>query len=283
MRWPELRRRAARVRLVALVVLPVVAWPAAAPLQASSVGDAATEPVGRGRLVLEAREAVLREQTERAERAARRRGRDLYRVLRFATLERRAGAAGDGVPHLGGRAVALGSAVLERDLAEARSLRAEWERVRAAREALSATGPAPVAPTARGARVPVRLPRLARPVAGPVNAPYGLARDVETNAWTFRTAIGFRSSPGESVRSPLAGRVVRVAPSLAGGDAVVLASDADGWTVIVSGLAEVAVTQGAAVQRGDTLGRAPSPPAGDALRLELWRGRVPVDPAALLD
>lgn len=108
------------------VVLAVVAWPTATPPRASSVGDAVTEPVGRGRMVLEAREAVLREQTERAERAARRRAVDLYRVLRFAAIERRSGAElAEDVPRLGGRAVALGSAILERDLVEARSLHAE--------------------------------------------------------------------------------------------------------------------------------------------------------------
>lgn len=181
-------------------------------------------------------------------------------------------------------AVALGSAILERDLIEARSLHAEWARVRAARQALSESGPGPRA-AEPGVHVPVRLPRLLRPVAAPVTAPYGVARDAETSAWTFRTAISFQPRPGEPVRSPLAARVVRISPSLAGGDAVVLSADTDGWTIIVSGLTEVGVTVGAVVRRGDALGRADGPAGAAAagVRLEVWRGRVPVDPAALLD
>jgi len=281
-------------------------------LRASSFGDAITEPVGRGRVVLNAREAVLREQAERAGQAARARALSLYRVLRFAAIERQATTLTvDDTSRLGGRAVALGTAVLERDLAEARSLRAEWERVRGLRELapsppvaaeVTATASVTVGGTGVGtvagsdiARGPAHPPRLVRPVGGPVTAPYGITRDPASGAWLFRSAVTLAARPAESVRSPVAGQVVRVARSLSGGEAVVLgtvaadAADTDGWSVIVSGLTGATVGAGQTVRAGEVIGRVEAPrgehagtTARASVRLEVWHGRAPVDPTALL-
>jgi len=253
------------------------------PTRASSFGDAKDEALGRGRMLLDARETVLGEQARRAEQAARARALTLYRVLRLAGIERRGGTPAGDAGRLGGRAVALGSAILERDLAEARSLRAEWRRVRAVRGTLDA---ASAADAAGAERSPPRIiaavaPGLVRPVTGAITAPFGVARDGASGAWFFRTAISFAARSTEPVRCPAGGRVVRVEPSLAGGQAVVIEADAHGWTFIISGLGAVSVTPGQSLQKGETVGRAEEQRAA-TVRLETWRGRTPVDPAALL-
>jgi murein DD-endopeptidase MepM/ murein hydrolase activator NlpD len=124
-------------------------------------------------------------------------------------------------------------------------------------------------------------PALARPVAGAITGPYGVARDEATGAWFFRTAVSFVARPTELVRCPVGGRVMRFDLSLAGGEAIVVEADAHGWTIIISGLAEVSVTPGQPVGKGESVGRAEAQrPA--TVRLETWRGHTPVDPAALL-
>lgn len=258
---------------------------------ASSSGEGALEPNGRGLQLLGGREAILLDQSERARRAARGRALTLYRLLRVAALEHP--ASSEGGQRLGGRAVALATAVLARDLAEARALRGELDRVRLQRSTLP-----PVSDeTVRGEAAPVPLPApgpaFIRPVAGALVTPFGVGRDGTTGAWLFRAAASFAVKPGEIVYSPADGRIARVAESVAGGVAVVLthalggpASGAGavagtGWTVVLSGLASVAVAPGEMVRRGDALGTARRAP-GATVRIETWRGRSPVDPAAVL-
>ena len=125
-----------------------------------------------------------------------------------------------------------------------------------------------------------------RPVAGALVTPFGVGRDGATGAWLFRAAASFAAKPSELVRSPADARVARVAGSVAGGAAVVLslaasAAQPEGWTVVVSGLASVAVAPGETVGRGEALGTARAAPAS-TVRVETWRGRSPVDPAAVL-
>lgn len=261
--------------------LAAAVWPGVGTTHASSFGDAQDEPTGRGRMVLDAREAVLGQQASAAERAARARALTLYRVLRLAAIERRGGATAGDSDRLGGRAVALGTAVLERDLVEARSLRDEWRRVRALRGTLDAAATQDAGDTDRSPPrvIAARAPALVRPVAGAIAAPYGVTRDAVTGAWLFRAAVAFAARPGEAVRCPVGGRVMRVEPSLAGGEGVVVEADAHGWTVILSGLAAVSVTPGQSLQKGERLGRAEG---HRPVRLETWRGRTPVDPAGLL-
>ena len=218
------------------------------------------------------REAILLEQSERARRSARARGLRLYRLL-----------AGEPAEPVGAREIALATAVLARDLLEARALRAELDRVRAERASLRdlvdeglRTGPPKPAETDRPSRW------YLQPVAGCLVTPFGVARDPGTGAWIFRAAATYAARPGETVSSPTDARVMRVASSVAGGAAVVLAEEpGGGWTSVVSGLASVAVAPGELVGRGDPLGRVDGGAPG-AVRVEIWRGRTPIDPASVL-
>jgi septal ring factor EnvC (AmiA/AmiB activator) len=180
--------------------------------------------------------------------------------------------------------VALATAVLARDLEETRLLRAELDRVRGERTALSiqpGEAAADTTPAAPGGPTPAFL----RPVSGTLLTPFGVGRDHATGAWIFRAAATFGVSSREIVHSPASGRVVRVADSIAGGVAVVLSvpgvSAGTTWTVVLSGLDSVAVAPGEDVAGGAPLGTAPAGP-GATVRVETWRGRSPVDPTAVL-
>lgn len=227
-----------------------VATAACGATASASSGDGALEPNGRGLQLLGGREAILLEQTEHARQAARLRAVTLYKLLRVVGQEPHiTGMAGGAESRGGARAVALATAVLARDLEEARLLRAELERVRSERTALStsavrrARGPgradgAPLVDASAGTsssgscesgcdatpaapREP--SPAFLRPVSGTLITPFGVGRDRATGAWIFRAAATFGVSAREIVRSPAAGRVVRVADSVAGGVAVVVA------------------------------------------------------------
>ncbi len=277
-------------RIQILVAMSVaLGIPYAGTTVRASPGDGAFEPNGRGSQLLGSREAVLATQSERARRAARARGLALYRMLRFAVTELRAGnlAPGDGRDPLGGRAVVLATAVLERDLTEARLLRAELDRVRAERALLGPrTGPGgrqetgPESPGDAVATAPPSPPLL-RPVDGAMVTPFGVGRDIQTGTWIFRAAVSFATPSPQPVRCPADARVVRVAASLAGGAAVVLAHDQNRWTTVISGFSVVSVATGDFVRRGGTLGTS-SRGAGATVRIETWRGRTPIDPASLL-
>jgi murein DD-endopeptidase MepM/ murein hydrolase activator NlpD len=196
----------------------------------------------------------------------------LYRLVLAAKAEQRSTS----VDRPGGRAIAIGAAVLSRDLREARLYQGELERVREERRrAVAVAGSAPVPegdPAVPGLRL---LP----PVTGRLVNGYGVARDEATRAWLFRTSAAFAARAGEPVRAPTDGRVVRVAADVAGGLAIVL-EHAPGLRTIVSGLGSVTVGEGTFVHRGGPLGLAPPVPA--LVRLEVWRGRQAVDPAPLL-
>ncbi|MES1205091.1 MAG: M23 family metallopeptidase [Pseudomonadota bacterium] len=231
-----------------------------------------SEPNGPGLQLLGAREAILREQSERARRSARARALHLYRLL----------AVPPPAGTVGGRSVPLAAAVLRRDLEEARLLKGELDRVRAERASLDREA-ARRAVSSRAFAEPAAVPAGAflSPVSGGVVRPFGVARDAATGAWLFRAAASLAARAGETVRCPADGRVVRVADSVAGGAAVVLAHDQDRWTTVISGLDSVAVAPGETVRRGESLGSS-SRAGASPVRLETWRGRTPVDPASLL-
>jgi len=265
-------RRPSRARPVVGLVLTLVILTAWQGQGRASSGDGTLEPSGRGVQLLGQREAILLEQSERARRSARARGLRLYRLL-----------AGEPAEQVGAREIALATAVLARDLIEARALRGELDRVRAERASLRdlpdeglRTGQPKQAETDRPRRW------FLQPVAGSLLTPFGVARDPGTGAWIFRAAATYAAHPGETVSSPTAARVMRVASSVAGGAAVVLAEEpGSGWTSVVSGLASVAVAPGELVGRGDPLGRVDEGAPG-AVRVEIWRGRTPIDPASVL-
>jgi murein DD-endopeptidase MepM/ murein hydrolase activator NlpD len=271
--------------MVLLVALPLVGVAGSASRVRASSAEGTSEPKGRGLQLLGGREAILMEQSERARRAARARALSLYRLLQLAAAERGGGTAWPdghaGDDRWGGRAVALATAVLDRDLAEARLLRAELDRVRAERAQVGFQADPPEAFEAPVPPTPEVLPIFLPPVTGSLVIPFGVARDPATGAWIFRAAASFATGGGEPVRSPGDGRVVRVAASVAGGAAVVVAHEQDRWTSVISGLDSVAVASGEVVRQGDVLGTGPRRP-GSAVRIETWRGRTPIDPASVL-
>ena len=311
------RTRGAEIQLASALLI-ICALGEGALVWASSSDAASRDPQGRGLQLLAERESILNRQERQAALRARTRGRALYRLMLSAKAER-GPAVGDGAEgHPGGRAISIGAAVLARDLREDRLFRDELERVRAERRLVggtaggapsvgaqpvgSSSGDAALTPgssietpsvpdpaatfavpspaddaSAGGARVPVA--RFLRPVAGRLVSGFGVARDEPTRAWLFRTAAAFSARAGERVRAPAEGRVVRVADDVAGGAAVVMAH-AGGIRTIVSGLGTVNVAEGALVSRGAPLGAASSLPS--LIRLEVWRGRQAIDPAAVL-
>jgi len=260
----------------------VALYVATVPLSWASAPEQGDDAAGRGLQLLRARETALGNQTVQATEAARRRGRMLYRLLLHEDATRRNGGPGQSsggerpAEPAGGRAIALGVAVLARDLDEAATLRQELERVREERRSAVAAAEvmAPghdAAPVTQNAAV-----RLRPPVAGPIVAPWGVARDDATGAWSFRTAAGYAPRPGAAVSAPAEGRIVRVEDEGGGGRALVLVHPG-GVTTVLSGLATVAVAPHELVRAGALLGT-----AGTTVRLEAWRGRTSVDPASLM-
>jgi murein DD-endopeptidase MepM/ murein hydrolase activator NlpD len=271
---------------VSLAVLVMVVISVGSPRALASSGEGTAEPKGRGLQLLGGREAILLEQSERARRTARARARAFYQLLRLVALERGGGAAlatGQTDDRLGGRAIALAATVLERDLREASLLRAELDRVRAERvgldfrSSIQEVPPGMVSATTSRPAVPAFVP----PVTGDVVIPFGVGRDPATGAWIFRAAASFATHGAESVRSPAEGRVVRVATSVAGGAAVVIAHAQGRWTSVTSGLGSVAVASGELVGPGDILGTSRDRQES-TIRIETWRGRTPIDPALVL-
>ena len=269
---PGLRSTRAWATLVVAALTSVAGMRA----EASSTDAASRDPQGRGLQLLAEREAVVSRQTRGAEQSARARGLALYRLVLAAKAERRSTNA----DRPGGRAIAIGAAVLSRDLREARLYQDELGRVREERRravavaaTVSVTEPEDVT-SARGSPAALLPPVTGRLVNG-----YGVARDEATRAWLFRTSAAFAARAGEPVRAPTDGRVVRVAADVAGGLAIVL-EHAPGLQTIVSGLGSVTLGEGTFVHRGGPLGLAPPVPA--LVRLEVWRGRQAVDPAPLL-
>jgi septal ring factor EnvC (AmiA/AmiB activator) len=183
-------------------------------------------------------------------------------------LSRFVRAAGDG--HDGAvraRALDAGTRALARELAEARSLARERDQLRAERASLAATahddagiGPAPA---------------LALPVPGAVLARFGVAPERTTGLLVASAGVRLAAPAGAAVRAPVAGLVARVASDAEGVSVVVDAGA--GWTIIVGGLAEASVSQGARVVLGDLLGSVVGR-ASAAVSFEVWRGRYPVDP-----
>lgn len=247
---------------------------------ASSADAASRDPQGRGLQLLAEREAIVARQTRLAAQSARARGLALYRLVLAAKAERRSPDGDGGRERPGGRALSIGAAVLSRDLREARLFQGELERVRDERRRVAAFSVATASSqpdsggSSRGPTV-----RLLPPVAGRLINGFGVARDEATRSWLFRTTAAFAARANEPVRAGADGRVVTVAEDVGGGSAVVIAHE-QGLRTIVSGLGTVTVSEGAVVRRGAALGTAP--PLPSLVRIEIWRGRQTVDPAALL-
>jgi murein DD-endopeptidase MepM/ murein hydrolase activator NlpD len=236
--------------------LVVAAALGAAGLAAARV-LAAVVPVTRSLAALTTRQAVLASQAGEARAAARWRASALYRLLVVD---------GGMTPAERARALDAGARALARDLGEADKLAAERDRAAAEHDALRS---AALAPDVIGPP-----PALVVPVGGPVLSRFGAARDAETGLAILRPGVRLGAGKGQPVKAAAAATVARVEPE-AGGATLVL-DLGGGWTVVLGGLEVPAVAAGARVAAGQPLGRA----AGDAVTLELWRGRWPVDPLA---
>lgn len=243
---------------VALALLGAAARAFAAD---GAVPPAEPPPEAREVATLAAREAVLSQQVDAARASVRWRLRALCRFVR----------SGQGVADgaIRARSLDAGTRALARELAESRSLAHEREQLRAERSQLAAAardeggiGPAPA---------------LALPVAGAVLARFGVAPERTTGLLVASAGVRLAASPGAAVRAPAGGVVSRVASELEGATVVIDAGA--GWTIIVGGLADASVTEGARVAAGDRLGSAG---AHAAVPFEVWRGRYPVDPLLLV-
>ena len=271
--------RRTRTTRAALALVLALIVPSAAELRAraSSVDAASRDPQGRGLQLLAEREAIVSRQTVLAAQGARARGLALYRLVLAAKAERRSERAGE---RPGGRALAIGAAVLSRDLREARLYQGELERVREERRRAVAFAASSPGTETDGAGAPrAAMPHLVPPVSGRLVNGFGVARDEATRSWLFRTAAAFAARGNEPVRAVADGRVVQVGEDVMGGLAVVL-SHPQGLRSIVSGLGTVTVSEGTVVRRSAALGTAP--PLPSLVRLEIWRGRQAIDPTPML-
>jgi septal ring factor EnvC (AmiA/AmiB activator) len=245
---------------VALALLGAAAPTSAADGPAPPSG-AGPPPEAREVATLAAREAVLSQQVDAARASVRWRLRALSRFVRSDEH------ALDGA--IRARALDAGARALARELGESRSLAHERDQLRAERVSLAAA--------ARDEGVIGPAPALALPVPGAVLARFGVAPERATGLLVASAGVRLAASPGAAVRAPAGGVVARAGSDLHGavdGGTVVIDAGA-GWTIIVGGLAEVSVTEGARVAPGDRLGSAGGQAA---VPFEVWRGRYPVDP-----
>jgi murein DD-endopeptidase MepM/ murein hydrolase activator NlpD len=245
-------------------------------------GEPQAGPLARTRQLLDTRAAIVGNQAAMAEGGARWRARELYRYLQVSA---RAGLRQPEADRA--RALAVGLRALERDRNEARTLDEEAIEAREDRARLDRSpdhpdelaGDASSIASSDASSAGSPPPSLVAPIAGGVLvALFGPGREPSTGVWLNRSGARLRGRAGAPVRAVGAGVVRRVAPSPAGGLALVV-DHGGGWTSIVAGLAEVGVTPGARIARGDRVGYlGPGQGAGPELVLELWRGRTAVDP-----
>lgn len=221
---------------------------------------------------LNAREQILDAQNQTARAATRRRVLFLYRIARYREL----GFARDPETRLdNARAFDLAMVALRRSLDEASALGRELDRVRGERSSLEAALiEQALAKTDRESRdEPDARPRLTRPLRGtPVSFP-GARRDGPTKVELRHDEVEILAKLNDPVRAVAAGTVRRVEALPQGGFAVVT-EHREGFTSIVAGLRDIAVTSGEEVSAGQVLGLVGRNLDGAAvLSVEIWRHR----------
>ena len=225
---------------------------------------------------LATREEVLEGQRDRAEAKLREQALLAYRLTRRREL----GFVSSPKSRLDdAEATDLALASLGKGLAETRILADELGRVRAEQVALErARSQQADAPADAGEA----LRRFARPVRGAMVGVPGIRRDSPTGTELRRDGIELLARLDEPVRAVAAGVVRRVEALPQGGWAVVTQHPAR-WVSVVSGMRDVVVATGEAVEPGQTLGLAGRNLDGAAvISLELWRNRESVDPRGVL-
>jgi murein DD-endopeptidase MepM/ murein hydrolase activator NlpD len=267
----------AAVVAVVAVVAATFAGSLFVTARAAAAGEPASTVEARALQTIDARQMILATQVDMARRTARWRARELYRVLRAVPAAAgNGGALSDAVR---ARAVAVGARALGRELAETRVLAVELAQARAERETIQAAG---AVNGETPSRAPAPPPPFVMPLLGPgrLVSRFGAARDPATGLSLIQAGVRIDAPIGASVGAAAAGTVQRVAPTPAGGLAVLI-DHGGGWTSVLTGLAAVEAEPGQRIGAARRLGRvAPAPPgAAGGITLELWRGRVAVDPA----
>ncbi|MBX7541481.1 murein hydrolase activator EnvC family protein [Qipengyuania sphaerica] len=123
----------------------------------------------------------------------------------------------------------------------------------------------------RGRNASAALGTYVLPVAGSITAGFGESME----AGSRRPGIVIAPRPGALVVAPGAGRVA-FAGAYEGYGRIVIIEHEGGYTSLVTGLAEIAVTTGQVLRSGSPLGRAER--TGPEIALELRRGGKPVNP-----
>ena len=227
------------------------------------------------------REAIVAERSENTEARARAQALAAYRLARKRAATFLADPSGRSQQ---ARALDAALWVLAREASEAALLRVELDRSVRDREALqAAVGPAharPATPTVSQPH-PTWTPLLWPARGSLVGAP-GLRRDDATLALRREEGVRILSRLNAVARAPAPGRVHRIAPLPQGGFALVTVND-DGSVGILSGLRQVDVTVGAALDRGQRVGLVGRDLDGaPVITFELWHRGRPLDPAPRL-
>jgi murein DD-endopeptidase MepM/ murein hydrolase activator NlpD len=244
-----------------LALAPAVAWAQPSP-DAQALLDRAAS-----------REKALGEQKTRAEGITREQAFVAYRLSRRQQLAY-VGRPDNRVEN--SQALDAAIVALQRVANETQALDAELKRVRADRIDLTAALSATPAPA------PNAAVRFSRPVRGEVVSRPGRRHDADTDTTLSFRGVDVLARLNEPVRAPAEG-VVRRVESLPQGGFAVVTGHPGGWVSILSGMRDVAVSEGTAVSAGQPLGRAGRNVDGAAvITVEIWYGRQPVDPLTVV-
>lgn len=189
-----------------------------------------------------------------------------------ATHRRRSQALGRGAIGESDRAIALGERA--RDLVDSLAESGSAEATAIDLAALAGPVPRPLAPgsiPAARVRGAYRLPVRGRLVTG-----FDAVSDVGVRS----RGLTFAVAPDARVVAPAAG-IVRYARAFRGYGRIVILDHGDGWTTLLTGLADTGVRPGARVAAGSRIGTVPGG-EDPLITVELRRRGRPVDAAALI-
>jgi murein hydrolase activator len=232
--------------------------PAAATVAAASPGEllaAETDSIDRAL-------ATVTEKLAAADAARARRVRAAYRVLSAPAAD----------PLASARSRAAARLLLARDAAERALLADEAARLRAAHGRVAADE------TRLGALAAPA--ELLRPAHGSIARHAGTIEHERSRATLARRGLDFEVDDRAPASAPAAG-TVRYAGPIRGLDNGVIV-DAGDYLVVVAKLGDLTVPVGAAVARGDRLGRAARHRVYLEVRLKVGPGGLPIDPEPLL-
>jgi murein hydrolase activator len=257
--------------------------PVAALFAAENLRDALERASLLQRLIDGDRVLLRRFRSQQEALAAARAGAERAAQARDAALARLEERSGEMARERTARATAL--AAVRSDRRRERSALHELEAAaRALEETLASfSKDPPSAPPAPGA---VRFASLRGALDAPVDAPvlerFGRVQD-EFGTATFRKGVEFGASAGDPVKG-VADGTVRFAGWFRGYGKIVIVDHGDAYFSVSGHLADIAVSVGDAVRRGDRLGTAGDTGslAGPRLYFEIRQGGKALDPAEWL-